>query len=677
VDKEPYYLGAREIKFFLAPNSVLAKKGTKWIVAAELTETTRLYARNVARIEPEWLEEVGAHLLKRHYFDPHWEKKTAQVAAWERSTLYGLVINPKKRVHYGPMNVPESRMVFIRQALVTGEFNTLAPFFAHNQKLIHDIEALEHKARRPDVLVDDELIFAFYDKLIPQHIHNGAAFESWRKEAERDNPRLLFLKKDDLMRHEAAGITTDLFPPQLVLNNVSFALAYHFAPGKNDDGVTLTVPLALINQVSASHCEYLVPGLLAEKVTQLVKTLPQKLRRHLVPVPEFAADFCREIKPSEMPLVQALVRHIRTVKQFDTPPDAFRLEQLPIHLLMNFYVVDEHGRQLGTSRNFTLLRADLAPRRSLASPLSLSTREPGKRGSETCTASAKGETGELDRQTRHLTWDFGKFSPTSEVSRAGQTVTLFNALVDLGDAVTPSAFDTREESQIAHRKGLVRLFMLALKEQVKFLEKNLPGMQVMGMQFLPFGSPQDLQRQIFSLTFERCCLMEPWPATENEFNARCKDAKNRLTLVAQEITRLASLVLTEYHVLQKSLPGFKSHAQATQDIRAQCEWMLSREWISHTPYERLQHVPRYLKAINVRLEKLRVNPARDAQQQAQMQSLQQAWQRKLAVQQADVDARVVDFGWLLQELRVSLFAQELKTPVIVSVKRLQKMWETM
>ncbi|HLY96579.1 MAG TPA: ATP-dependent RNA helicase HrpA, partial [Sideroxyarcus sp.] len=299
---EPHYLGPREIKFFIASNSVLAKKGAKWVVAAEIVETTKLFARCVARIEPEWLEEVGAHLIKRSYFDPHWEKKAAQVAAWERSTLYGLLINPKKRVHYGPMNVEESRAVFIREALVNGEFNTQAPFFAYNQKLIADIEALEHKARRPDVLVDDELIFAFYDQRIPAGIHNGAAFEHWRKEAEREQPKLLYLKKDDLMRHEAAGITTEQFPPQMLMNNVSYALAYNFAPGKSDDGVTLTVPQALLNQVSAARCEYLVPGILAEKIAQLVKSLPQKLRRHCVPVPEFAAAFCAAVKPSDTPL---------------------------------------------------------------------------------------------------------------------------------------------------------------------------------------------------------------------------------------------------------------------------------------------------------------------------------------------------------------------------------------
>lgn len=662
VEREPYYLGPREIKFFIAPNSVLAKKGAKWVVAAEIVETTKLYARTVARIEPEWLEEVASHLIKRHYYDPHWEKKAAQVAAFERSTLFGLLLNPKKRVHYGPMNVPESRSVFIRQALVDGEFNTMAPFFAHNQKVIHDIEALEHKSRRPDVLVDDELIYAFYDSRIPADIYNGAAFEAWRKEAERETPKLLYLQRDDLMRHEAAGITTDQFPPQLVMNNVSYALGYNFAPGKADDGVTLTIPLALINQVSAARCEYLVPGLLAEKVAQLLKTLPQKIRRNCVPVPEFAAKFCEEIKPSDTGLLLALSRYIRAQKQLDVPLDAFRIEQLPAHLLMNFVVVDEHGRQLGVSRNFAQLRSELAPKQA-ATPV---------------TVAASGA--QAAASVRITEWTLGEFKPTTEISRAGQTITLFNALVDDKDAVVLQAFDTREAAQAAHRLGLRRLFMLALKEQVKFLEKNLFSSkeygQTMTMQFLPFGSAQDLQRQIFALTFDRSCLGDPLPANEKEFAARCKDAKSRLNLVAQEIARLVSAVLQEYHILQKNLPAAKAHGAATQDIKAQCEWLLHKEFIARTPYERLQHLPRYLKAINVRLEKLRADPARDARQFAQMQALQQAWQRKLAAQQGNVDSKVEEFGWLLQELRVSLFAQELKTPVIVSVKRLQKMWET-
>jgi ATP-dependent helicase HrpA len=541
-----------------------------------------------------------------------------------------------------------------------GEFHTLAPFFSHNQKLIQDIEALEHKARRPDVLVDDELIFAFYDSIIPPHIYNGAAFEAWRKEAERANPRLLYLQRDDLMRHEAAGITTDQFPPQLVMNNISYALAYHFVPGKSDDGVNLTVPLALINQVSAPRCEYLVPGLLAEKVTQLIKTLPQKLRRHLVPVPEFAALFCRAVPPSDTPLLQALARYIREQKQFEVLLDAFRLEQLPVHLLMNFYVVDEHGRQLGVSRNFIQLRAELAPKLA--------------------PAAAKGAAAEQNH-VHFIDWSMGvdglgEFKETSEIQRAGQVVTLFNALVDEENAVSLQTFDTRDEALGTHRGGLRRLFMLALKDQVKFLEKNL-GLQAMAMQFLSFGSVQDLRRQILAVTFDRCCMNEPWPTNETEFTARCKEAKNRLTLVAQEIARLIGEILSEYQLVHKKVQAAKSNGQAVQDMRMQYEWLLHKEFIARIPYERLQHLPRYLKAINVRLEKLRVDAARDARQYTQMQSLQQAWQRKLTAQQGNVDVRIEEFGWLLQELRVSLFAQELKTPVIVSVKRLEKLWEQM
>ncbi len=273
----------------------------------------------------------------------------------------------------------------------------------------------------------------------------------------------------------------------------------------------------------------------------------------------------------------------------------------------------------------------------------------------------------------HTTWDFGDFASTRTEQRAGQTITVFNALVDEGDAVSLHSFDTRDEAQTAYRSGLRRLFMLALKEQVKYLEKNLPGLQAMAMQFRPFGSHQDLQRQILAVTFDRCCLNEPWPETEKAFAARCKEAKARLNLVAQEIARLVATVLTEHQALQKSLPNFKAHTQAQQDIRNQCEWLLGKEWIGRTPYERLQHLPRYLKAINIRLEKLRANPARDAQNMAQMNPLMQQWQRKLSALQGDADARLEDFGWMMQELRVSLFAQELKTPVIVSVKRLEKM----
>ena len=655
------YLGARGIKFLAASNSVLAKKGVKWVVAAELIETHRLYARCIAKIEPEWLEEVGDHMIKRHYYDPHWEKKAAQVVAYERTTLHGLLLNPKKRVHYGPMNPAESREVFIRQALVGGEFSSQAKFFAYNQKLIQDIEMLEHKSRRPDVLVDDELIFAFYDSRIPEDMHNGAAFERWSKEAEREQPKLLYLKKYDLMRHEAEGITTDQFPPQLKIDGINFSLSYNFSPGKSDDGITLTVPLELINQISDARCEWLIPGILAEKVTQLIKTLPQRMRRYMVPVPEFSTVFCREVQPSNTPLLLALSRYIREQKQLDIPLDAFRIEQLPPHLMMSFRVLDEHGRQLGMSRKFSQLHSELSSR---VAPIAV--------------VDVKEEQGKETTSQRYTSWSFGKFVDTHGVKRAGQTVILFNALVDKEDAVVVHAFDTRDAAQSAHRGGLRRLFMLLLKEQVKYLQKNLPDAQRLGILFMipnaPFtGTQQELQQQILTTTFDRCCLSEPLPTNEAEFIARGKEAKNRLPLVYQEIARLVATILAEYQVLQKSLPKIKGNVQVSQDIQAQLEWILNKRFIATTPFERLQHLPRYLKATNRRIEKLRTNPSRDMQCMSQMQPLLQALQKFRQAQQGKVDPRLDEFSWMLQELRVSLFAQELKTPVIVSVKRLGKM----
>jgi ATP-dependent helicase HrpA len=355
------------------------------------------------------------------------------------------------------------------------------------------------------------------------------------------------------------------------------------------------------------------------------------------------------------PLVQALTRYIREQKQIDVPLDAFRIEQLPAHLLMNFRVVDEHGRQLGMSRNFAQLHTELAPR-AIPAATTISA-EPGN---------------DIPEQT-YTSWGFGTFTETRVVQRAGQTVTLFNALVDEGDAVLLRAFDTRDAARALHRNGLRRLFMLSLKEQVKYLDKNLPDVQRLGMLFMPFGTQQELQQQIVALTFERCCLNDPLPGNEAEFTARGKEAKNRLLLVAQEVARLAGNVLTEYQAVQKNLPQLKTNTQVNQDIRAQLEWLLHKRFIADTLYERLQHVPRYLKAINLRIEKLRGNPARDAQCMAQLQPLLQAWQKLCQAQQRNRDPRVDEFAWLLQELRVSLFAQELKTPVIVSVKRMEKM----
>jgi ATP-dependent helicase HrpA len=654
--EEGNFLGARGIRFWIHPGSGVGKKAGRWIMGAEVTETTRLYARCVATIDPEWLESVGAHLVRRHRYEPHWEKKPAHVAAFERGTLYGLPLYVGRRVHYGPMDPVESRKIFIRQALVEGELETRAPFFAHNRRLVREIEQLEHKSRRPDVLVDDELIHAFYDSLIPEGIHNGADFERWRREAERVNPKLLHLKREDLMRHEAAGITTEQFPHQLEMAGRSFALDYHHEPGAARDGVTLTVPLLALNQVDAAKCDWLVPGLLREKIARLLKSLPQKLRHQLGP--DFAETFLAANPAADMPLAQALARHARRGLNVVVPLDAFRAEMIPAHLSMNFRVVDEHGRQIAMGRNLAQLRADLGE-------------AAGERFAELAQGQAPSE--------KVTGWEFGDIEEVAEIRRGSQTLIGYPALVDRGDAVSLEVYDSASKAREAHRAGLRRLFMLQLKEQARYVEKSLPGLQAMAMQFTAFGAADELRAQLVAASFDRACMQDPLPRTRAEFERRRDDARSRVTLLAHEIARLAGTILGEHAALQKKLQQMsKAFATQCRDVQDAAARLLSKGFIEHTPYERLQHFPRYLKAMALRLDKLRAEPQRDARLAAELAPLHAQWQREQQKQarSGEPDAKLDQFRWLLEELRVQLFAQELKTPVPVSVKRLTKMWQT-
>jgi len=656
--EEGNYLGARGIRFWVHPGSGVGKKAGRWIMAAEVTETTRLYARCVATIDAEWLEAVGAHLVKRHRYEPHWEKKAAHVAAFERGTLYGLPLYVGRRVHYGPMDPVESRRIFVRQALVEGDYETRAPFFAHNRRLVREIEQLEHKSRRPDVLVDDELIVAFYDSLIPEGIHNGADFERWRRDAEGGNPKLLFLKREDLMRHEAAGITTEQFPHQLEMAGRSFALEYHHEPASARDGVTLTVPLLALNQIDAAKCDWLVPGLVREKTARLAKSLPQKVRHQLGSLPAFVDAFLAANQPADAPLAQAIARHARRELNLAVPLDAFRLETLPAHLSMNFRVVDEHDRQLAMGRNLAQLRAELGD-------------AAGERFAELAQAEVPPE--------KVTGWEFGDLEEVAEIRRGSQTLIGYSGLVDHGDAVSLEVFDSADRAREAHRAGLRRLFMLQLKEQARYVEKNLPGMQAMALLFTAFGGADELRTQLLAAAFDRACMQDPLPRTRAEFDRRCDEGRSRVTLLAQEISRLVGTILSERSGIQKKLQQMaKVFPAPCRDVQENVDHLLSKGFIELTPYERLQHFPRYLKAAGLRLDKLRADPQRDARPAAELAPLLAQWQREHLKQakSGESDSRLEQFRWLLEELRVQLFAQELKTPVPVSVKRLTKMWQT-
>jgi len=646
-EAEGSYTGARGIKFWVHPGSWTRKPG-KWLVAAELVETTRLFARTVANVDPKWLEELGAHVLKRDRQDPHWERSRAQVVALERGTLYGLPVYANRRVDFASFDAALSRGIFIRSALVEGDFETRAPFFAHNRRLVAEIERLEHKSRRPDILVDEELIHAFYDARVPQGISSGADFDKWRKDAERKLPRLLYLSRDDLMRHRAAGITTDNFPPALQLGPNRLALEYLFEPGSPRDGVTMSVPLALLNQVPAARTEWLVPGLLKEKIRAMAKSIPQRLRHKLGSLDEFAAAFCEAVPPSDIPLAAALARHIREKFNLDIPLDSFRPDSAPAHLHMNFRVVDDHGRQLGMDRNLAQLKGSLGEKTAAILQTEASASE-----------------------SEHYTgWTMGDLPEIMEIERGGQTLIGYPALADAGEAVTLQVFHSPEKAREIHRGGVRRLLAIAFRDRIRDLERTLARDVALG----------PLKADVVTAALERTFLPGSLPMTQADFARRVEDGRSRFNLIAQEIARAASGILAERAALEKKLlPALKAFPQVGDDIKQQLGRLLEPGWLARTPWERLQHLPRYLKAASLRLDKLRADPARDARLAVELASVEQPYRRELAarLRQGAVTAQLEQFGWLVEELRVSLFAQELRTPIPASVKRLAKLWQTL
>jgi ATP-dependent helicase HrpA len=669
---EPPYAGARGIKFFVWPGSALLKKAGRWIVAAELVETSRLYGRTVASLEPIWLERVGAHLLKKGHADPHWEKKRAEVVAFERATLYGLTVYSQRRVAFGPIDAAAARDLFIRHALVEGEFETKAPFLLHNLRLLRQIRELEHKTRRLDVLVDEELIFAFYDRLLPPGISSGVDFERWRIDAERSDPKLLFLSRDELMRHEAAGITTDLFPKQMVLHGAGgelrLPLAYHFEPGSARDGVTMTVPLIALNQISAEESEWLVPGMLKEKVHLLLKSLPQKLRRHLVPLPDYAAAFFERARGSAVhSLIDALIADIRAEHGIVCQSVDFKRESLPAHLQMNFKVVDEQGRQLAMGRNLAHLRSELGP----------AARAMFKSAVELDAPAAEG------MHDRITDWDFGELPEVLELRRGGQTLVGYPALVDQITHCSIEVFDAPARAHAQHRAGLRRLFQLQLKDQVKFLEKSLSSLQMTQVRastvaWLQVALPsyEEIREQIVKAAVDRTCLVPPLPTDRGSFVDRKDDARGRLSLIAQEIARLVTAIVEQAMAAARKLQAMKAFPRLVADIEQQLSQLFTPEFIVATPPLQLAQFPRYLKAIELRMDKVKGDPDRDAARTSDVAALSVLWQRALGARKGASDPRLDEFRWLLEELRVSLFAQELKTPMPVSVKRLQKFWES-
>ena len=650
------YLGARGIRFTIAPGSALKKSRPKWVMASELMETSKLYARCVAKIDPDWIEPLARNLTQSQYSDPRWDRKLAQVSAWERVSLYGLTIIPKRRVHYGSIDPQESREIFVREALANMELDTRAPFFEANRHLIAQIEELEHKARRQDVLVDEHTLFAFYDQIVPQGIYNGASFEEWRKVAEEKVPRLLYLTKDALMRHVAAGVTEAQFPETFVMDGVPLTLKYRFEPGHPLDGVTATVPLALLNQLNPAQADWLVPGMVREKLTGLIKALPKALRRVCVPVPDFVTGFLEQAQ-HEKALMPALVEYIQKQTTLKLSVADFDLSGMTDHLRMNFSVVDEKARELGMGRDWNALKAQLGS----AAQLTFRSSSPSI------------------EKTGLKQWDFGDLPKTLSFTREGHQLTGYPAIEDNKDNVAVKLFDTETMAQQAHRIGVCRLMRFELKEQMKQLEKGLPQFNQYALLLRNLISPEDLRDDMLLAISDRAFIGEDdLPRTNAEFMTLKQRARTRLPAVADASSRLAAAVAQEYLALTQKLNALPPNmARVKKEVEEQLALLLPKKFFSQTPWERLQHLPRYLKALKLRLDKYPSAIDRDAKSAQNAQMLWQRWQDKvtnLRKANLEVSESLADYRWLIEELRVSLFAQELKTPFPVSTKRLDKIW---
>ena len=659
----PHYQGVRDIRFWIHPGSKLAKKAGTWILAAELVETSKLFARCVANIEPVWIERMASHLLTRTWGDPRWDKRRGQVVALEKATLYGLPVYAGRRVHFGAVDPVRARETFIREALVPGEIDVPFEFVSHNRKLIQSIEKLEHRSRRPDILVDESLIARFYDQLLPEDIYQTGKFKHWFKQLDQEDAKRWLLSRDDLMRHEAAGITTDVFPKSANWQGNSLKLDYHFEPGSPKDGVTLSVPLVLLNQMTVQRWEWLVPGMVKEKVQWLVKSLPQKLRKHCVPVPDYAQAFHTrwfdQMRSPPCGLTAAIIQDIDQQFYVKVQESDFRVDTLPAHLFMNFRVLDQHGRMLRAGRNLSALKAQF-----------------GDQAQATFQEmSAKGETVIAEQAIERITdWSFDVLPEVMELHRAGKSVLGYPALVDDGTHCHIDVFDDPEEAQRLHRQGLLRLLRISLKEQIKYIEKNLPESLRLGVLYMSLGTWEQLRSQIIDAALWRAGPETQWPIDAETFAVCREQAKERVGLLAQELARLVLTILEQCELVKKRLTQFKTHENACEDMNQQLTALLPPSFVIQTPYEQLKHFPRYLEAMVVRFDGLRADAARDQSRLSEMAPLLAQYRRARQALAGAPDPGLDQFFWLLQELRVALFAQRLRTPFPVSVKRLHKAW---
>ncbi|MEE3913455.1 ATP-dependent RNA helicase HrpA [Pseudomonas viridiflava] len=654
------YLGARQRRFWIHPSSGLGKKRPQWLMTAELVETTKLYARMVAKIDADWIEPLAGHLIKKNHFEPHWEKKRGQVVAFEQITLFGLIVVGRRPVHFGPVDPVVSRELFIREGLVRGDIQSRAKCLSANTRLLEQLDELEAKARRRDILADEDTLYAFYEARIPADIHQTATFDSWYKTESQKNPQLLIMREEDVLAREASEVTAAQYPDTLRLGELSLSLTYHFEPNHPRDGVTLRVPAPLLLSLPAGRLEWLVPGLLETKCIALVRSLPKAVRKNFVPVPDFIKAALQRITFGEGSLTEALGRELLRMTGARVTDEAWAeaTQQLESHLKMNLEIVDGDGKFLGEGRDLDALTARFAEasQAALAVPQTAKSQQP---------VEAK---------------VFAPVAQKTQQNIAGLSMTVYPALVEEGGTVKEGRFSTQAEAEYQHRRALQRLLLQQLAEPAKFLRSKLPGQTELALLYRELGRIDALIEDILLASLDSCVLdgEAELPRDGAGLLSLAERKRADWTEHAERLAKLTLEILKLWHGLQKRFKGKIDLAQAValNDIKAQLGKLVYPGFVRETPAQWLKEMPRYLKAIEMRLEKLPGQVQKDRVWSIELAGLWAQYQARADKhrQEGKRDPELAVYRWWMEEYRVSLFAQQLGTKMPVSDKRLSKQW---
>lgn len=667
------YLGARSAKFAVFPGSALFKKPPRFIMSAELVETSRLWARVNARVEPEWIEPLAQHLVKRTYSEPHWEKDAAAVMAYERVTLYGVPIVAQRKVNYGRIDPETSRDLFIRNALVEGDWRTHHKFFADNRKLLTEVEDLEHRARRRDILVDDETLFDFYDQRVPEHVVSGAHFDSWWKHKRRDEPELLDFEREMLINEKAGSVTKDDYPDSWRQGALKFRVTYQFEPGADADGVTVHVPLQVLNQVTSEGFDWQIPGLREDVVMELIRSLPKPIRRHYVPAPNYARAFLGvphaegqgRAVPLQEPLPVTLARELQRMVGVPVTADDFDLTRIPDHLKITFRIVDERRKKLAENKDLEALKLQLKPKARQAL-------------SQAAAAATSGPSGESLERTGLTDWTIGTLTRVFETRRAGQPVRAYPALVDDGATVSVRLFDTEAEQQQAMWRGTRRLILLNIPvNPAKFASDKLNNQQKLALSRNPHGSIQALFDDCAMAAADKLIADHGGPAWDEESFRKLYD-KVRADLVDATVRTVDQVqqILAAWQACERRLKATNSLTLVSnvQDVREQLAALMPAGFVTGTGLRRLPDLMRYLVAVDRRLQQMPTGVQRDTTRMEKVHEMQDeyAWLLEQMPQGRPVPQEVLDIRWMIEELRVSYFAHALGTAQPVSDKRIVK-----